>query len=84
MKLRDHLHIVDRYSRPTSVCTEPFLTLWRVKQDDGRYAVYVQTSKDDISPEWVKMSDLLEGAFANRLEDPVFMFECVAKYKLLS
>lgn len=84
MQLRDHMHIVDRYSRPTSVCVEPFLTLWRVKQDDSSHVIYVQTSKDETFPEWVKMSDVLEGAFSDRLDDPIFMFECVAKYSLRS
>jgi hypothetical protein len=83
--LREHMNIVPRYSRPTYTCKEPFGTQWHMmsnKIPKESTVCFVQLSKDEQDPCWVRLGELLEAMFFEKTNDPVFMHECITKFLL--
>lgn len=83
--LREHMNIIPRYSRPTRTCKEPFQTQWHMmsnKVPQEPTICYIQVSKDEQNPQWVRFGDLLETMLFEKTQDPIFMHECITQFLL--
>lgn len=78
--LRDHMHIVRRLNPPTKFSYEPYSTQWHATGDRGPMLCFVQISKDEDKPCWVRLGDLLERALFDKTEDAAFIEECIQVY----
>ena len=81
-KGRYEMHIVIRMTEPTKYSIEPYKTQWRYKDDDGTETCYIQMSRDDSHPHWIKYGDLLSYVFYNRLEDQEFIDSVILSYAI--
>lgn len=82
MTERDHMHIVHRFSFPTAYTFEPYGTQWHVIRADQTTICYMQMSKNESKPKWIRMGDVLEIALMDKLEDLTFIEQCIEKYNL--
>lgn len=78
--LRDHMHIVRRFSHPTKFSYEPYSTQWHVTRGHEPVICYIQISKDEEKPRWVRLGYLLEKVMLEKVEDIAFIEECIDKY----
>lgn len=71
--------ILVRYSAPTKYDSAEYGQIWR-QQLDNRYEQYIQVSKDEEKPEWIKMGVFLEKALCHKFYDETFIKECLKQY----
>jgi hypothetical protein len=69
-----------RYSAPTRFDLAEYGTRWNQHLDDAQ-ELWIQTSRDESNPLWMKMGNFLELVFAKELETEKFLKECLEKYK---
>lgn len=77
---RDHMHVIKRMTAPTDYCYEPFSTQWRMVDEDGAEICYIQISRDEAKPYWVRYGVLLETYMQHKLEDQDFMLDVIKKF----
>jgi hypothetical protein len=80
--MKDTMHIIKRVTVPTQYTFEPYKTQWRYTDSDGIETCYIQMSRDESNPHWIKYGDLLEYVFYDRLEDDKFMELTVESYAI--
>lgn len=57
------MKIVHKYAMPSNVASyEEYATVWIAEKDSGTQ-VWVQTSKDENKPYWVRAGDIIEYYF---------------------
>ncbi len=71
---------VERYRTPSRYDLEPHGSLWWVKIDDS-YDIWVQTSKEQQSPLWLRIGPFLEKALTCMLDNQEFIDECLYLYE---
>lgn len=77
---RDNMHIIIRTNTPTNFCYEPFLTQWRMQEKDGKEICYIQISRNESKPHWVRYGLILESYMHYRLEDEKFIKYITMRY----
>lgn len=80
---RDFIHVVYRYGPPSKFHCEPYSTQWRVRESDDTETCYIQTSKDEANPVWVRYGDLLEEILYPKLDDEIFYDELMQDHTIL-
>ena len=69
--------VLVKYSAPSKFTNEPYGQIWQAMHDDNLSTLYIQTSKNEAEPHWMKMGDFLEKAFAPQLNDEKFIKGCL-------
>lgn len=54
--------IIKKIVAPSKLCCEPYLTEWHADLEAGMQ-IWVQTSKDENDPKWIRLGDLFEQAW---------------------
>ena len=73
-------NITVRYAPPSRFDVAPWATMCKVMLEGSDHDLYIQISKDETKPEWLKMRHLLEKAFEHFLADTVFIESCLEYY----
>ncbi len=74
----DNGHLI-RYSAPTKYDTALYGAIWIQMLDDCK-DMYIQVSKDDQNPQWIRIGKFLEKAFSANLFDEDFISKCLEAY----
>ena len=80
--MKEALHIIKRVTIPTQFSPEPYKTQWRYTDADGLETCYIQMSREESNPHWIKYGDLLEYVFYDRLNDVRFMDLTIESYAI--
>lgn len=71
---------ITRFSKPTKTDRVPFGT-WLTYQDpDDKQEHYLQMSKDETNPSWVRLGEVLEQVYLAKLEDDKFIKKIITAY----
>lgn len=73
--------LVVKYSAPTKLISYPYGQIWKQIHDDNRFCLWVQTSKQESDPSWMKMGEFLEIAFKNDVYENKFIDRCLASFE---
>lgn len=68
-----------RYNAPTKFDTAEYGKMWVQMLDDGK-EIYIQVSKDDTAPHWIRIGSFLEKVFYPKLYEESFIRECLDAY----
>ena len=74
---RTNDNITVRYTIPGRFDNAPWSTLCKVMGEGDIYELYIQISRDDEHPDWVKLGALLDKTFTELLEDKEFIHCCL-------
>ena len=69
-----------RYTIPTRYDLAPYGQVCKVMGDDESVMLYVQTTHDQETANWIPMSIFLEKVFKSFLDDPAFINQCLEIY----
>lgn len=70
---------MERIYPPTRYDIAPYRTICYVKGIETT-SVYIQLNDDEQAPDWVTIGDFLTKAFNNKLQDGLFIDECIKHY----
>lgn len=70
---------IERFRTPTRYDLEPYGSLWHIKIDED-CDVWIQASKDQLNPNWIRLGVFLACAFEDKLT-PEFIKECLEFYE---
>jgi hypothetical protein len=71
--------VIIRYTPPTRYDIAEYGARCKVMESEKPIDLYVQISKDEQSPNWKRMGDFLELAFAKEIHEDDFINQCLAK-----
>ncbi len=68
---------------PTKYDTAPYKTICALHlNDDGsERRLFIQTSQDETSPNWMPVEELVVTAFRPLIENPCFLDDCLLRLK---
>ena len=79
---------------PSKYDVAPYGTMCKVMGDNDSSELYVQLGREIVDDwrqpgvalggDWKPIGKLLEGAFKDKLDDPIFIQECLQKYQALT
>ena len=82
----ENIEIDVRYSAPSKFDSAPHTTIAKVVtglgKDNETYKYYIQASKNDQQPEWMRMGDFLEIALESLFTRQTFVDETSLMYQL--
>jgi len=64
---------IHKYTVPTNVSSlEPYSTIW-IAEKDGGTQVWIQTSRDENKPKWVRAGEIIEHYFIEGEVPPAWL-----------
>ncbi len=69
--------ILIKYSAPSKFTNEPYGQIWKAMHDDNLSTLYIQTSRNEEDPHWMKMGEFLEKAFGQQVTEESFIKGCL-------
>jgi hypothetical protein len=78
--LQDNSDVVFRLGPPTKISHEPYGFQWHLTSPIETTKVYIQTSKDEANPRWIRWSNMLEVVYCDMIKDRCFVEFCIARY----
>jgi len=67
------MNIIQKYTIPTNVSSfEEYSTIWIAQKEDGAQ-VWIQASKDENKPQWVRAGDVIEQYFVKQGIPPAWL-----------
>ncbi len=65
---------------PTRYDSAPYKTICTVKGESNMVHQFIQMSDDEKNPKWITMGDFFYKALSHKINDQIFIDECIKEY----